>query len=231
MSVNAVFRGVHAIMVRAGKFLRPQRRHRGWFRAGLVLVLPTAATLVFLKFIMVLINGWAQPIADPLLSLLPESHVARIILWLPGIAVVTVLLMVYLVGGVACTWLGRKLRNLLDAVGPRIPIGGFVYKLVRKGTRNFESTDGKPFFQGVVTVNMMGLVVYALITGEAVSTSGDELYSLYIPVKPNPTGYHLGFCRKDDVTVVDMEVSAVFEWGSSLGQIVPAVVPMPPRTV
>jgi uncharacterized membrane protein len=128
------------------------------------------------------------------LYLAVDQRVARLLerrlgFKVPGLGIVLVLVVLYLLGLVASNWAGRWLFSLVDRVTTRIPLIKTVYNL-GKQLAGALSLPEKQAFKRVVMVEhfRQGLWSIAFVTGEIRDRKcGTTLLKLFIPTAPNPT--------------------------------------------
>lgn len=128
------------------------------------------------------------------LYLAVDQRVARLLeRWLgfkvPGLGIVLVLVVLYLLGLVASNWAGRWVLSVVDRATTRIPLIKTVYKL-GKQLAGALSLPEKQAFKRVVIVEhfRQGLWSVAFVTGEIRDRkTGGTLLKLFIPTAPNPT--------------------------------------------
>ena len=128
------------------------------------------------------------------LYLAVDQRVARLLeRWLgfkvPGLGIVLVLVVLYLLGLVASNWAGRWLFSLVDRVTTRIPLIKTVYNLGKQLAGALSLPEKQAFKRVVMVENFRpGLWSVAFVTGEIRDRkSGTTLLKLFIPTAPNPT--------------------------------------------
>jgi uncharacterized membrane protein len=137
------------------------------------------------------------PIALPALAiyLLYDFIDRRIVVlverWLhvsfPGLGIVLLLLVLYLVGHVASNIFGKRLLESVSHVVERIPGIGTIYRMGRQISGSLSPEDRQVFRRPV-------LVPYAapnqwqigFVTGTLRSKSGEQLLKVFVPTPPNP---------------------------------------------
>jgi len=140
---------------------------------------------------------------------------------LPGLGVLSVLVLALLVGIFAHNFIGRRLVAFFDRGLQRVPLFGGTYGLIKQV---FESV----FAQGADSFNRAVLVEYprpgifaiAFVTASDVpvrSAGGEELVSVFLPTTPNPTsGFYL-LVEKKLVRELDMPVQQAFKLVITMG--------------
>ncbi len=122
---------------------------------------------------------------------------------IPGIGLVTVLLVLYVVGFVATRAVGRQLIQLVDRLTKRIPLIRTTYE-VGKQLQNTLSLPEKQLFKRVVLVEYLkpGIWTIGFVTGSVVDHrhGGTTLLKVFIPTPPNPTSGTMVLVREDMTT-------------------------------
>ena len=178
---------------------------------GLVLLAPVAGTA---WLVYAIVSGVDR--------LFPDEFRPRLLGHpLPGLGVVSVLVLALLVGIFAHNFIGRRLVAFFDRGIQRVPLFGGTYGLIKQV---FESV----FAQGAESFNRAVLVEYprpgvfaiAFVTSSDVpvrSSDGEELVSVFLPTTPNPTsGFYL-LVEKKLVRELDMPVQQAFKLVITMG--------------
>jgi uncharacterized membrane protein len=178
---------------------------------GMVLLAPIAGTAYLVYLIVSGIDGLFPDELRPKLGGHP----------LPGLGVLSVLVLALLVGVFAHNFIGRRLVAFFDRSFQRVPLFGGTYGLIKQV---FESV----FAQGADSFNRAVLIEYprpgifsiAFVTASRVpvtSNEGQELVSVFVPTTPNPTsGFYLLVERKL-VRELDMPVQQAFKLVITMG--------------
>ena len=164
--------------------------------AGLLVVLPIGFTVLVLKFFFDLLD----PILQPLLQYLPGPHI-------PGLGIITLALLVYLVGLIAAQVVGRRLINLGHRIMERIPLVKIIYGTTRSGVRILSGTKDQPY-RGVVLVEFPrpGMRSIGLVTSTMHLENDEAMVFVFIPTTPVPSSGFLVVVPTKDVTPLDMSV-------------------------
>lgn len=177
------------------------------FVAGLLLLAPLAITVYVLR----LLAGWAVDLVDPIvqgtqLAQYTDDNVlvAQIVAVVGIVAVVTVL------GGLAQWSVGGRLFGSVGRVVNFIPLVDTVYSSVRQVASAL--VEGETRYDRVVLVEYprKGIYCIGLVTATGPdgveSVAGEETVTVYLPNSPNPTGGRLLVVPTDEVHEVDMSV-------------------------
>jgi uncharacterized membrane protein len=119
---------------------------------------------------------------------------------IPGIGVVTVLLILYVVGLVVTNAVGRQTIRFVEHMTNRIPLIRTTYQ-IGKQLSNTLSLPEKQVFRRAVLVEYLkpGMWTIGFITGSVVDhRHGGETYlKVFVPTPPNPTSGTMVLVRED----------------------------------
>lgn len=202
---------------------------RNAFLTGLVLLAPLVVTLWALSKVIEIVGGTTRPL---LYLFLPEFLRNR-----PGldlgwdiVATLIVLLLVALLGYISRYVFGKFLLGLGEGVILRIPGVNAIYTTVKQIVDTFGNKQ-RNLFSKVVLVDFpyRGSRVIGFLTsqaqGEAQAKTGVEIWTVFVPTTPNPTGGFLLFVPREDIIELNMTVSEGMKLIISGGGVVP---PWPP---
>jgi uncharacterized membrane protein len=162
-------------------FLSTSRRVVVHFRsvlgAGLLVTLPIAITILVFKFFFDLLD----PLLQPALQFLPGPHI-------PGLGILALLVIIYVIGLVATQVVGRRLIDAGHRLIERIPVVRSIYGTTRSGVEMLSGGNGGPY-RGVVLVDFprMGTKAIGLVTSNLGRLHGKEMVSVYVPTTPVPS--------------------------------------------
>ena len=120
----------------------------------------------------------------------------------PGMGIVLLLVVLYLVGLVASNFFGRRILNGLEQLTERIPIIGAIYRMGKQLSGTLSQTADSSMFRRPVLVPYAAKHTWQVgfVTGAVKSKSTDEeLLKVYVPTPPNPTTGFVYFLREADV--------------------------------
>jgi uncharacterized membrane protein len=120
---------------------------------------------------------------------------------IPGLGILLVLLILYLLGLAASNWAGKQVFSLIGRVMDRIPIIKTVYHLGKQFGTALSLPEKQAFKRAVLVEHFKpGVHSIAFVTGEVVDgTSGARLLRLFIPTAPNPTTGFMVMVASDKV--------------------------------
>ncbi len=195
-------------------------RLRAYFLAGVLVTAPTAVTIYIAWWFVSLIDGHIRPLIPAAYN--PENYLPFSI---PGIGVLTVIVVLTLIGAFAAGYVGRLVLRIGEGLVGRMPVVRSIYGAVKQ---IFETVLAKKSnaFREVVLIEYPRLGVWSLgfITGsahpEVQKVSAEEMVNVFIPCAPPTAGYLLIVPRRD-VTVLDMSVEDGLKLVMSGGIVTP----------
>jgi uncharacterized membrane protein len=175
-------------------------RLRNIFLAGIIFLLPVAATFFVLRAVF----NWVDGI---LASRVAELTGYRI----PGLGAITTILLVLLAGLVATNFLGRRVILFTERIVARTPIVRNVYITMKQITDAFVQPN-QTAFKRVVMFDFPHRGVWAIgfVTGQAAGEperlAGEPVVTVFMPTTPNPTTGFLFLLPLSKVVFLDMPV-------------------------
>lgn len=165
---------------------------------GFLAIIPLALSYFVLRF----------------LYLAVDQRVARLIEgWLgfniPGLGIVLVLVILYLLGLAASNWAGRGFFAVIERISTRIPVIKTIYQLGKQIGAAIALPE-KQAFKKVVMVEHFrpGVWSVGFVTGHvADAKSGERLLKLFIPQGPNPTSGFMVVVKEAQVRELDWSVA------------------------
>ena len=194
-----------------GFFRRIERHVQGRTVGGLMDLVPLLVTVVVLAFVIEKTDGFIRPLA--FVSGQPWDF--------PGIGIIALIIIFYLVGLIISTRLGRTAMDLKNAALNAVPVVGSIYGV----TQQAATTMGSQYqFNRVVFLEWPreGMIAMGFVTGRAASTkTGDSMAIVYIPTVPNPTSGNMAFVMEDDLFETTVTVEDAMKMVFSGGIVVP----------
>lgn len=193
---------------------------------GLIVVVPITITIYIIQALV--------RAMDDFLTFIPRAYYPDTLMGfhLPGLGLVLVTIMVFLVGLLTHSYVGTKLVHWWDAVVGRIPVVRNIYQAIKQLTEALFSNTGNHFKQ-VVMVEFPRPGLYSIgfvagpVKGEIQTRSGEPLMHIFIPCTPNPTtGYYILVPEKD-LVFLKMTVEEAFKMIISSGLVSPNYSPPP----
>jgi uncharacterized membrane protein len=178
----------------------------------------------FLNGLMVLV-----PLAITAFVVMETLHFTEGILgkhlpfYFPGMGIITLVVVIYLVGWLSSYWFMRRLFRYGEGILNRIPVIKFIYNSVKHlSTAVFES---KSIFNQVVVVpyqqsKAMGFVMADVPSGLQEKLGGSYV-CVFIPWSLNMTSGTNLFVRREDVTYLDISTEEALQYMLTAGTVMP----------
>lgn len=200
------------------------RRIRAYFLTGLLVVVPLGLTYFIIRFLFVTIDAI---LSDTVSSFILQQFGVKLgERQIPGIGIVTLILLIILTGMIARNYLGRKFVNFGDRLVARIPLINRVYAAMKQISQAFLSSKREVFKKAVMfeypRKGVYSIGFYTQDTRGVVQDSLDEdVMSVFLPSTPNPTTGYLLFVPKSQVIELDFSIEEAMKLIISGGAIVP----------
>jgi uncharacterized membrane protein len=211
--------------------------------AGLVVVIPIAATMLVLKFLYTIISGFFDPLVKAFVKDNRDSLPDFIIVndTIPFAALMITILLIFLMGLLVTNVFGRKFLHYLENLLLRVPLVNVIYPLAKQVVDSIKrigesATHPEPGDNRQVVYlrypNLNGYLI-AFQTGRFKDKKGEEFVSVFIPTAPNPiTGFVLIF-KEDDIIESDLAMEDAWKLLVSAGFVTPLAgeaMPSPHKT-
>jgi uncharacterized membrane protein len=181
---------------------------------GIIVVIPVGITIFILKFLFSFADGILGSYLDYLLSLVThhDQHI-------PGLGMITGVVVVYLAGLLATNVLGEQLLRLGDEMMSHIPLVKSIYSSSKQFMKVFR--EGKTSYRRAVFVEWPrpGVKAIGFVTAEVVQ-NGTHMVVVYVPTMPNPTSGFALFFHEDEVFDSGMSVEDALKFVVSGGVVV-----------
>ncbi len=201
------------------------KRIRGYFAAGLLFLVPLVLTIYIVTWLFLRLDGLLNEQVSRLIYHFIGSTQDRPI---PGIGLIALLLVIFLVGFFVRNYFGRKLVALSQWILSRIPVIKHVYGTLHQISDAFLSDRRETFkYAALFEYPRKGVYSIGFITqdtkGSVQKRLGEEIdvYSIFLPTTPNPTSGYLLFVPKKDVIILDITVEEALKLVISGGSITP----------
>ena len=185
---------------------------RNYFIAGIVVLIPIGIT-VYLTIFFISITSRILP-----KEINPNHYLPYDV---PGIEILTSVILITLIGWLSLSFLGRKLLVILNTVLKRIPILRTIYSAIGQMTETFTNTDKKG--KNVVLVEYPRKGSWAVgfatkdNTGEITEKTKRNLVNVFVPTTPNPTSGFLLMFPKDEIIYLNMSFEEASKFIVSAG--------------
>lgn len=199
---------------------------RNAFLSGVMLLAPLFVTCWVFMLLFENIGGIFRPMLQPFV---PEALRNYALLW-NVLATLIAISFITILGYLSRYVLGKYFGGLAERFIQTIPGVSGVYNTVKQIVATF-STQNRNLFNKVVLVEFprKGVHTIGFLTSKAQSEAqiraGKELWTVYVPTTPNPTGGYLLFFPKEEIVELEMSVGDGMKLVISGGVVVP---PWPP---
>ncbi|MDH4183119.1 MAG: DUF502 domain-containing protein [Nitrospinota bacterium] len=198
------------------------------FLAGLALVIPIVVTILIFKIMFNTLDNLLGPVVTRGLLLagapIPQNF------QVPGLGIISTILIVFMAGALTTNYFGKKLFALSEWIVDQIPLIRTVYTGAKQ-VMNAISTAGSQSFSQVVLIEFprKGIFTLAFITGESTGEvqerTKEELVNVFLPTTPNPTSGFFIMVPKQDLIELEMPVEDGIKMLVSGGLVTPPFVP------
>ena len=192
---------------------RVERHIQGRIVSGLLELAPLIVTVLVITALI----GYADLIRSlPFIADRPWDF--------PGVGLVIVVVVSYIVGLLIMTGPGRKFMQGFSWIIYNIPVVRTIFGLTRQALTSF---SGQFNFSRVVFVEWPrdGMLAMGFVTGQVESADGERtVVAVYIPTVPNPTSGNMAFVIEDDVMETNLSVDAAMKLVFSGGIVLPEAI-------
>ena len=144
---------------------------------------------------------------------------------LPGVGLVALIILVYLLGLIAANVIGRTLIRWFDAGMSRTPVIKYVYSAAKQVVDSFRRLQGVPFKKVVIVeFPKVGMYSLAFVTGQPVDFKGEKKVPLFIPHTPNPMTGFLVLLSAEQIIDTDMSIEDAMKMVLSGGLLSPETI-------
>jgi len=158
---------------------------------GFLAVIPLFLTYLLVRFLYLTID---KRVVDLIAKLIGFR--------IPGLGIVLILLLFYLLGLVVSHWFGRRIFDVIERLTRRIPLIGTTYQ-VGKQLETTLALPEKQIFKQAVLVEYLkpGIWTIGFVTGEVRDRKNREekILKVFIPTPPNPTSGTMILVRESQV--------------------------------
>ncbi|OQW35913.1 MAG: hypothetical protein A4E19_15760 [Nitrospira sp. SG-bin1] len=190
---------------------------RRYFLTGLLLVTPIWGTILILKTLFVAVDGI---LGDAVAELVPDHYI-------PGLGIVTLVLLIFFVGLFAANFIGRQIVGHWEDWLNRLPLVRGIYSTL-KSMMDILSFSERGSYRRVVLIQFPknGHYCFAFVTGmtkaETSALGQETLIHVYVPTSPNPTSGYFLLVPEREVTAVDISIEEAMKLIVSGGLYTPS---------
>jgi uncharacterized membrane protein len=187
---------------------------------GFIAMIPVGVTLYIIAFLI--------RTMDKLVKVIPHRFQPDELLGfhIPGLGIIITLILIFIIGLITKSYLGRKAVTLGEWIVDKIPFVSGIYRGVKQLVDAIFSDKHKSFRKAVlIEYPRKGLYSIAFVTGDSQGevqekTVGKHI-NLFVPTTPNPTSGFYIMIPENDVIPLDMSVEEAFSLIISGGIISP----------
>jgi uncharacterized membrane protein len=197
-----------------------RKKIKSIFLTGFAAMIPVGVTLYVIFFLI--------RTMDNLVKIIPHRFQPDELLGfhIPGLGIIFTLALMFVVGLITKSYLGRKAVSLGEWIVDKIPFVSGIYKGVKQLVDAIFSDKHRSFRKAVlIEYPRRGLYSIAFVTGdsrgELQEKTGQKHINLFIPTTPNPTSGFYIMIPENDVISLDMSVEEAFSLIISGGIISP----------
>lgn len=210
---------------------------RNDFFSGLLLLAPIVVTVWALAKIIELFGGTFWSLFSFVLPDSLHNPPATTLLAWDVVATILIMLLIAVLGRLSRYVFGRYFLGVADRTIQSIPGVNAVYNTVKQIAETF-GPKNRHLFSKVVLVQFPRPGVWAVgfltgpAKGEIKARTAEELWSVFVPTTPNPTGGFLLLLPRSELVELDMSVGDGMKLIISGGVVVPPWTPgkTPPPT-
>ncbi|RUM50108.1 MAG: hypothetical protein DSY47_02500 [Hydrogenothermus sp.] len=183
---------------------------RDTFLTGFFVFLPVALTIFIVFYILSLVNNLVLPYLRYILPI-PD---------IPGIGVLTTLLLIFFTGLLTKNFLGKKLLSISDYIFSKTPLVRSIYNSLKQITESLFIKKGS--FKKTVLVEFprKGMLSIAFVASE-IKINDKKYYAVYVPTAPNPTSGYTIFVKEEEIIHTDLTIDEATKIILSGGLVIP----------
>ncbi len=186
--------------------------------AGILVVLPLGITFLVLNFIFNALHTTLDPLMPRVSVYLLHRQVS-----IPGLGIISLVLLLYVIGMITTNVLGRKLVHWTHTLFTNIPVVKNIYSSSKQLTDAFSATQKGSFRQAVfVEFPLEGNFVLGFITNELTDLENEKKITVFIPTGFAPPAGHLLFLPREKVFPSQLTIEEAIKTIMSVGIVTPS---------
>lgn len=201
------------------------KKIRAYFFTGLLVLVPLGLTYSIIKLLFLAID---DILSDTVSTFILERFGVKIAeKQIPGIGVITLVLIILVTGVIAKNYIGKRIVDFGDQLLQKIPLINRVYVATKQISEAFFSPK-----RGIIKKPVLfefprkGMYSIGFYTEEARGPVNRALQqdsaAIFLPTTPNPTTGYLVFVPKSEIIELDMSIEEALKLVISGGIISPA---------
>jgi uncharacterized membrane protein len=163
---------------------------RTYMLRGLIAVIPILISVLAVQFLYFMIDKRVTGLIEKVIGFS-----------IPGLGILLVLVLLYLVGLIASNLAGKQIFGIIEKISDRIPLVRTTYQVGKQISQSLSHED-KQLFKKVVLVRYLNPTTWTIgfVTGSLEDGSSPvKLLKVFIPTPPNPTSGTMVIVREDEV--------------------------------
>ena len=186
--------------------------------SGLLVLIPLLVTVLILRLIIVSVDDIFRGEGGFFNRFIEDTA-----LDFPGVGVLFLVLVLYVVGLVVAGRAGKRIMDLQSTILSRVPVVRTIFGVAKQITDTLSSPMGHRFSRVVfLEWPRVGHMALGFVTGHCHSPVTDEtLLVVYIPTVPNPTSGNLAFVSESQIIESGMTVEDAMKLVFSGGIVLP----------
>ncbi len=196
--------------------------------SGMLVLVPLGVTLLIAGWLFRLAASLLQPVVVYAIKRLEQLHwiqtlpEGRANFYVSVLAVLLLLVLLYLVGGLGQHLIGRRLIAAWEAIWLKIPLARSIYAATKQVMEALSQPQGAAF-KSVVVVDFPcpGLKAIGFLTGYVDDPTGKRFAKVLIPTTPNPTTGFLQLIPAETVLITNLAIEDGFKMIISGGIVAP----------
>ena len=194
---------------------------RGYFIAGLLVVVPITITLYFAFFVVTSIDGWVAGLVPAQYN--PNNYLPFSI---PGLGLIAVFMALVVIGFFAANFFGRFLIRISEYLLDRVPVVKTIYGAIKQIMETVLANQSEAFREAVLLeYPRKGCWSIGFLTGttsgEVQAVTKDKMINVFVPTTPNPTSGFILFVPEKDIYRLHMTVEEALKMVVSGGIVTP----------
>jgi len=188
--------------------------------SGMLVLVPLGVTLLVVGWLFRVSASLLRPVVQYITRQMVELHWIKTLpegepqsdFYVSLFAILLLLILLYLVGGLGQHLVGRRLIAAWEAIWLKIPLARSVYAATKQVLEALSQPQGAAF-KSVVVVEFPcpGLKAIGFLTGYVDDPAGQRLAKILIPTTPNPTTGFLQLVPLDRMIVTNLTVEEGFK--------------------
>ncbi|MFC2044681.1 DUF502 domain-containing protein [Chloroflexota bacterium] len=189
------------------KQLKWLQHTRNAFLAGIIAAIPLVVTYLVLRWLFLTLDDIFQPV---IIFLIDRT--------LPGVGIVAIIVLIYLLGLVTTNIVGHRILNWINSIMSRAPIIRYIYEPATQVVNALRSLKQIPFKKVVIVeFPRTGMYSLAFVTGLPVDIKGQKKVPLFVPNVPNPLSGFLLMISAEDIVDTNLTIDEAMRMLLSAG--------------